>query len=76
MIYEITVIDSTGDTKAIWDPNSVSETDAARKLFNDMKAKGYSGYRVDPSTGRPMEVVKDFDPRMGSVIMRPIYVGG
>lgn len=64
-----------GDSELTWNTRNAAEVDAARELFNSLKAKRYLAYRVtgDGTTG---EVMTEFDPRAGRVIMQPQNVGG
>jgi hypothetical protein len=65
-----------GHAKQEWDKNSPSEVEAARRVFAELKAKGYAAYRVDPKTGDKGEVVKEFDSNLGRIIMLPAFAGG
>lgn len=69
------VMDRTGDSKSIWDPNNRDEVDQARKTFNDLKAKGYTAYHVRDD-GKKAEIMRDFDPHAGKVILSPAMAGG
>lgn len=69
------VMDKTGDTKHIWNPANEAETEAARATFDSLKAKGYTGYRVDRN-GEKGEVMRHFQADAGKVIMAPRTVGG
>ncbi len=69
--------DHTGDTRIMWDPRDEDEIDAARAAFNAAKARGMVAYAVgeggNPNTG---EVIRDFDPAKGKIIMMKQLVGG
>ena len=43
---ELSVMDGTGDTKTIWDPDNKDEVAAARKQFDDLRTKGFLIYTV------------------------------
>jgi len=73
---EMAVMDHSGDSKHLWDPGNYREVEAMRDLFKDLKKKGYLAYRVDKKDGTKGEVMKDFDPEAGSVIMIPLVAGG
>jgi hypothetical protein len=73
--HELCIMDHTGDTKTLWDPNSPDEVAAARRTFSDMKAKGYIAYRV-AETGKKAEIMGVFDPEAGKVILAPPMRGG
>ena len=72
---ELCIIDSTGDTKMIWNPNNDAETEAARATFTSLKKKGYIGYSVKPD-GEKGTVLSDFDPNAEKIIMAPPMRGG
>ena len=69
------VMDVTGDSKTIWDPNNADEVAQARKTFNDLKAKGYSAYKVRDD-GKKAEIMVSFDPQAGKLILSPAMAGG
>lgn len=71
----IIVLDHTGDTRVMWDPRIKDEVDNAKKTFADMKKKGYLAYTVKKN-GDPGEVIQEFDPQAGKIIMAPQLVGG
>lgn len=70
------VMDATGDTKTIWDRTKPDEVAAARSVFDSLKAKGYTAYRVKGSDGSKGEIMHRFDPEAERVIMVPPMVGG
>lgn len=72
---ELCVMDHTGDTKLIWNPNNTDETEAARELFNKLKKKKYLAYTVK-ANGDKGEVITEFDPSAEKIIMAPPVVGG
>lgn len=73
--HSLSAVDSTGDTKLIWDEANDTEVDAARKLFAELKGKGYLAYTVDKA-GHQAEVIHEFDPAAVAIIMTPQLVGG
>ena len=72
---ELCVIDKTGDTKTIWDPDNQDEVDVARATFDALKKKKYIAYSVS-SNGKKNEIIHRFDPELGKIIMIPPVVGG
>ena len=72
---ELIIIDHTGDTKSIWNPQNDAEVEAARATFNALKKKGYIGYRVQPG-GDKGEILHEFDPNAEKVILAPPVAGG
>jgi hypothetical protein len=72
---ELAVLDRSGDTKLIWSAENDEEVEAAKKMFNDLKAKGYAAYSVNKK-GDKGDVIKKFDPEVERIIMAPAMVGG
>jgi hypothetical protein len=69
------VLDETGDVKTVWDSENETEVAAARKQFDDLKAKGFLAYKVDRK-GEKGEVIRRFDPDAEAIILAPPMVGG
>lgn len=72
---ELIVLDHTGDTKIIWDPDKADEVETARETFNKLKKKGYMAYAVDRK-GDKGTVLREFDPNAEKLILAPATVGG
>ena len=72
---EIHVLDDSGDSHHIWDPDVPVEVEQAQQLFNNFKAKGYLAYKVDRK-GNKGEVLKSFDPDAEKMILAPPQAGG
>ncbi len=72
---ECAVLDATGHTRLIWNPNNTDEVDAARATFDSLRKKGYLAYKVLPS-GEAGEVLATFDPKIEKMILSPPVVGG
>lgn len=68
-------LDTSGDTKTVWDSNNEDEVAAVREQFERLKNNGYIAYRVDDD-GKKSEVMHDFDPQAGRIIMAPGIQGG
>ncbi len=73
---ELSVLDSSGDTKLIWDRGNEVEVEAARELFAKLKHRQYLAYRVTGLSGDKGEVLHKFDPDAERIIMAPPMVGG
>lgn len=71
----MSIMDSTGDTKLVWDPKEKTEVETARKAFQALLDKGFVAFRVAKEGGKG-EKIKEFDPLAGSIIMVPKLVGG
>lgn len=69
------VMDHTGDSKLLWSPDNPDEVQAAKDLFDSLKAKGYLAYTVEED-GERGEVIREFDKTAGRIIMAPQLVGG
>jgi hypothetical protein len=72
---ELCVMDMTGDSKTIWDPSNADEVAAARATFDTLKKKRYLAYKVK-ADGEKGELISDFDPTAGKIIMSPMMAGG
>lgn len=75
MQCEMRVLDHTGDTRSIWDPSKPDEVEAAKATFDALRAKGYLAYSVKRD-GDKGEVMREFDPQAGKVILCPPLAGG
>jgi hypothetical protein len=73
--HQMRVMDHTGDYQAIWDPTKQDEVDAAKAQFRKLKGKGYLAYTVQEG-GAKGEVIREFDPEAGKIIMTPPMAGG
>jgi hypothetical protein len=75
MTGEMAVLNEQGDVKTIWDSENEDEVSAARKTFDDMRAKGYAAFKAkrDGSKG---ELIRKFDPEAESIILAPPLQGG
>lgn len=65
-----------GDVRVMWDRTKKIEVDAMRKLFADLKAKGYAAFTVKDKDGNKGEVIREFDPNAERMIMIPPMAGG
>jgi hypothetical protein len=72
---ELCVMDTTGDSKTIWNPANADEVSAARATFDALKKKRYLAYSVKPD-GEKGELIDAFDPAAGKIIMSPMMAGG
>lgn len=69
------VMDSSGDTKIIWDPNNEHEVGCARQTFDKLREKGFQAWTVKPN-GETDKRIDTFDPQLKAIIMVPRVVGG
>lgn len=72
---EMQILDDTGHSRTIWNPDNEDEVGAARDTFNKLKKKGYIAYRVKKD-GSEGEVMTEFDPSAEKMIMSPGMRGG
>lgn len=72
---ELLVMDHTGDTKTIWNPDNEDEVEAARSTFKKLRKKGYLAYKVKKG-GESGEAIDEFDPSLGKIILSPPMAGG
>jgi hypothetical protein len=73
--HVIAVLDQSGDTRLVWDPENRDDVKTAKKMFDDLKAKGYVAYAVEQKEARG-KVVTKFDPAAQKLIMTPPLRGG
>ena len=74
-------MDSTGDTRIIWDPNNADDVANARRTFDDLVKKGYQAFSVRKGSGGEKggdkgERVRTFDASLEKLILAPATVGG
>jgi len=67
-------MDSTGDTRIIWDPDNADDVANAKRSFEDLIKKGYQAFSV--KGGEKGERVRNFDPKQEKLILAPATVGG
>ena len=66
-----------GDLRKIWNAANQDEVEDARRSFNYLvKEKRYVAYRVKPEDGNRGEVMREFDPSAGKMILTPALAGG
>lgn len=73
---ELAIMDTTGDTKVLWDPENEDEVSGARAQFDLLVGKGFSAFRVRGEKGEPGEQIRTFDPRAGRIVLIPALAGG
>lgn len=75
-IHEMAVMDLTGDTKIIWDPENDDEVENAERMFNEfVKEKKFAAFSVGKK-GKKDEQIKKFDPEIDKMILVPPICGG
>lgn len=73
---ELAIMDTTGDTKIMWDSENKDEVETAKETFQKLKKKGYTAYTVKGKNGEKGEIMKEFDPNAERIIMVPMAIGG
>lgn len=71
----IVVLDSSGDTKHIWDRNVPAEVEEARALFKRMQERGMQAWSVT-RRGDKDQRITTFDPEAEKIIFAPALQGG
>lgn len=69
------ILDRTGDTKHIWDPNNEVEVAEMKRLFERMTDRGYQAWSVTKK-GDQDRRIRAFDPAAAKIIFSPALVGG
>ena len=72
---EMAHMNSTGDTKVMWDPKNPDEVAAAKVQFDTLRAKGFIAYTVNKKGGTG-DILRQFDPDAEKIILSPPIVGG
>lgn len=67
-------MDHTGHGEVSW--NNKESMDAAKKLFDELKASGWMGTKTFPGTNKKAEQIRSFDPSADHIVMIPNFVGG
>ena len=73
---ELAIMNGTGDTKVIWDPENEAEVKNAREMFDNLvKGKGFAAWSVNKKGNKDERVTK-FDPAEEKLILVPPMAGG
>jgi hypothetical protein len=73
---EMAIMDRSGDTKLIWDPDNADEVANAKRTFDDLLKKGFMAFKVEGRKGDKGEQIKTFDPKAEKLILTPAMAGG
>ena len=73
---EMRVLDQTGDTKVIWDPDNDDEVEAAESQFDILLEKGFNIFKVGKDHEKTGGKLKKFPKTAGKLIAVPALVGG
>lgn len=72
---QMRVMGSGGDYKVVWDPEDADEVATAKKAFDDLRKKGHNAYEVGRK-GKQGDLIREFDPEAGQIILAPPMQGG
>ena len=72
---EMRILNSGGDSKHTWDPADEESTQRAREVFDLCRKGGHAAFRMTAS-GETDEIMQEFDPMAGSVLLIPPMAGG
>jgi len=73
---ELCILDESGDSRVQWDRNNPEQVAAAKKKFDELRAKGYLLYKVDSRGKQSGEVITQFDPTAERIIGHARMIGG
>ncbi len=72
---EMRTLGREGDVKQVWDPANADEVAAARRVFDDLRGKGFLAFAVKRA-GEKGKQIREFDPDAGKIILAPPMAGG
>ena len=61
-----------GDKRVIWDKRDMAQIQDAKKMFNELVAKGLAPYSVGVDGKASAQVISEFDPLAEEIIFLPI----
>ena len=73
--HVLCILDRTGDTRLIWNPDDDVEVENARRTFTEMLAKGFRAFSVNKKGDKDKQI-REFDPEAEKMILTPALVGG
>jgi len=73
---EMRVLNGTGDSKVIWDPENDDEVDAAKCQFDMLLKKDFRIFKVGKDHEKTGGALKKFPASAGKLIAIPKIVGG
>ncbi len=72
---EMRVVNTTGDTKIIWDAANPDEVAAAKTQYDSLVGKGFKAFSVGKA-GKEDELLTAFDKDLERIILTPPVRGG
>lgn len=73
--HVLSVAGYQGDLRSTWDPKNQDEVDSAKATFDRLKKQGYTAHKVKKD-GSEGEIIREFDPEAGKIIMMKPMAGG
>ena len=73
---EMSILNSSGDSKVIWDPSNDDECEAAKCQFDILLGKNFSIFKVGKDHEKSGGALKKFPKRAGKLIAIPRIAGG
>lgn len=74
MKCKLSIMDSSGDKEATWDPDSPGEVAAAKAIFDAVKKRGYLVY--SQPAGEGAVGLAQFDSKVETMVAVPPIVAG
>jgi hypothetical protein len=65
--------EESGDERYTWDRRFADQTREAKRVFDELVAKGMVPYRVDSRGQRTPKVMRKFDPHAEEIVFAPIH---
>lgn len=63
-----------GDKRVVWNSEVLAEIKDAKKMFDDMVAKGMVPYRIGDKGQRTPTVMREFDAKAEEIVFAPIQL--
>lgn len=72
---ELSVMGRQGDVKVTWDKTNAKDVVAARKVFDELRGKGYLAFKIGADEKQDVQLTA-FDPDAEKIILAPPMQGG
>lgn len=72
---ELAIMGRQGDLPVAWDKTKPEQVETARRMFKDLRAKGYLAFTVNKEQARDQQIT-EFDPEAEKIILSPPLAGG
>lgn len=74
MKCKLSIMDSSGDKEVTWQPDNLSETEAAKAIFDAVRRRGYLVY--SQPAGESGVALRQFDEKAENMVAVPPIVAG